>query len=245
MPDSATSALPASVDLRPEFAKWGLPCRAQGKRGTCSVFTVVGALELAVARQQHHGERFSVEFLNWGANRVVGHDKDGGFFSDLWKAFAAYGICSEEAMTYRNRFDPALAPTLEVLAEAKSRLALGLRHHWIKEWDVKTGLTEEQFLAIKHTLNQGWPVCAGLRWPKKPEWRDRVLQMCPADGVFDGHSVLLVGYRDESSQAGGGLFLFRNTGNGSRDGRMPYTYARTYMNDAVWIGFPPATNTGL
>ncbi len=122
----------------------------------------------------------------------------------------------------------------------KTRLALGLRHHWIKEWNVKTGLTQEQFLAIKRTLNQGWPVCAGLRWPKQPEWSDDVLQMCPAEAVYDGHSVLLVGYRDDPKQGGGGVFLFRNTGNGGRDGFMPYAYARTYMNDAVWIDSPPA-----
>jgi hypothetical protein len=56
-----------------------------------------------------------------------------------------------------------------VLTEAKTRLALGLRPHWIKEWNVKTGLTGAQFLAIKRTLDQGWPVCAGLRWPKHQE----------------------------------------------------------------------------
>jgi hypothetical protein len=229
------------VDLRPFFEEWGLAHRSQGKRGTCSVFTVAGALEFAAARQQRRGEHFSVEFLNWGANRIVGEDKDGGFFSDTWQAFAAYGICTEKVMPYRAEFDSALAPTPEVLAEAKTRLALGFRHHWIKEWDVKTGLTGEQFLAIKRTLNQSWPVCAGMRWPKRPEWSDEVLQMCPAEAVFDGHSVLLVGYRDDLNQAGGGVFLFRNTGNGSRDGCMPYTYARTYMNDAVWVDSDPPT----
>ena len=241
----AAPALPASVDLRPAFEKWRLAPRTQDKRGTCSVFTIAGALEFAAARQQHHGERFSVEFLNWGANRIAGEDKDGGFFSDLWRAFAAYGICSEKTMPYRADFDPALTPTPEVLAEAKTRLALGLRHHWIKEWNVKTGLTEEQFLAIKRTLSQGWPVCAGCRWPKRPEWSDDVLQMCPAEAVFDGHSVLLVGYRDDTCQAGGGSFTFRNTSNGGRDGVMPYTYARAYINDAVWIDFDPATKPGL
>ena len=146
-PASVGSAqlLPASVDLRPAFEKWGLARRTQGKRGTCSVFTIVGALEFAAANQQRHGERFSVEFLNWAASRIVGKDKDGGFFSDLWKAFASYGVCAEKTLPYRAEFDPALAPGPEALAEAKTRLALGLRHHWIKEWNVKTGLTDEQF----------------------------------------------------------------------------------------------------
>ena len=228
-----------AVDLRPEFEKWGLSRRTQGKRGTCSVFTMVGALEFAAARREGHGERFSVEFLNWGANKVVGEDKDGGFFSDLWRGFGGYGICAEKAMPYRNEFEPALAPTADALAQAKTRLGLGLRHHWIKEWDVKTGLTDDQILAIKRTLDQGWPVCAGLRWPRNPEWSGDVLQMCPAEAVYDGHSILLVGYCDDSNKPDVGVFLFRNTSNGGRDGSMPYTYARTYVNDALWIDFPP------
>ena len=241
---NAAQVLPASVDLRPAFDKWGLARRTQGKRNTCSVFTVAAALEFAAAIKQGHAERFSVEFLNWGANKVVGEDEDGAFFSDLWKAFAVYGICREQTLPYRAEFNPALAPASEALAEAKTRLALGLRHHWIKEWNVKTGLTDEHLLAIKRTLSQGWPVCGGFRWPKQPKWSDDVLQMCPADAVYDGHSILLVGYRDETNQSGGGVFLFRNTNNGGRDGFMPYTYAQAYMNDAVWIDsdapMPPA-----
>ena len=48
--------------------------------------------------------------------------------------------------------------------------------------------------AIKQTLATGWPVCGGFRWPKQDQWKNEVLQMSPAE-VFDGHSVLLVGYR--------------------------------------------------
>lgn len=232
---STAQTLPPSVDLRPTFDKWRLTPRTQGKRGTCSVFTVVGALEFATAKKQGHCEHFSVEFLNWAANRIAGENVDGGFFSDLWKAFAAYGVCAEKTMPYRAEFDPALAPSPEAIAEAKTRLTLGLRHHWIKEWNVKTGLTDEQFVAIKRTLQQGWPVCAGCRWPKQPKWSDGALQMCPADAVYDGHSVLLVGYRDDANQPGGGVFLFRNTNNGGHDGSMPYTYARAFVNDALWV----------
>jgi hypothetical protein len=236
---------PAAVDLRPVFEKWGLTRRSQGKRSTCSVFTMAGALEFAAASRQRHGERFSVEFLHWAANRVVGEDKDGGFFSDLWRAFAEYGICPEQVMPYRAGFDPAQAPTPDALAQAKTRLGLGFRHHWIKEWDVNTGLSDDQILAIKRTLDQGLPVCAGLRWPRKPQWCDDVLQMRPAEAVYDGHSVLLIGYRNDPRQAGDGIFLFRNSGEGGGDASMPYSYARAYMNDAVWIDCPPASKLGL
>lgn len=239
-----TNDLPASVDLRPAFSKWGLTARAQGSRGTCSVFTLTGALEFAAANERQHGERFSVEFLNWGANRIVHEDVDGGFFSDLWSAFAQYGICPEQTFPYRDQFEPALAPAPEAQAEAKAKLALHLRQHWIKEWNVKTGLTEDQLQSIKRTLQQGWPVCGGFRWPKHPQWTNDVLQLCPAEAVFDGHSVLLVGYREDAGQPGGGVLLFRNSNNAAHDGYMPYDYARAYMNDAIWIDAePPAPPT--
>jgi hypothetical protein len=123
------------------------------------------------------------------------------------------------------------------MASAKTWSNLGLQLHWIKAWDVETGLTEDQWLAIKQTLRQGWPVCGGFRWPKQEQWQEDVLQMCPTNAVRDGHSVLLVGYRDEPAQLGGGVFVFRNTSRDGRDGAMPYGYARTYMNDAVWVDY--------
>lgn len=232
---SAAQTLPSAADLRLVFDKWGLTARQQGGRPTCSAFTIAAALEFAVAQKQQGCERLSVEFLNWASNQILGQTNDGGMFSNLLKGYETHGICLEQEMPYRAQFDPSQPPVAEVIATAKSRLGLGLRPHWIKEWDVHTGLTDEQFLALKRTLSRGWPVCVGFRWPKQQAWENDVLQMCPPDAVFDGHSVLLVGYRDDPKQAGGGVFIIRNSGRG-RDDCMPYVYARAYMNDAVWIG---------
>jgi alpha-galactosidase len=92
--------------------------------------------------------------------------------------------------------------------------------------------------AVKQALCREWPVCGGFRWPKNPvKWKDDILETPPSDGVIDGHSVLLVGYRDDPEQPGGGVFLFRNTNNGGREGWMTYEYACTYMNDALWIDY--------
>ena len=236
--EAGTWQIAGSVDLRPAFDRFGLAPRRQGARPTCSVFTVAGALEFALARQQGHSPRLSVEFLNWAACRARGETNDGGFFSDLWKGFAAYGICSEAQMPYEAKFDAAREPGAGALADAKARLSAGLRLHWIKEWDVNTGLTPDQFAAIKRTLAAGWPVCGGLRWPKQEQWTNHVLCMCPANDVRDGHSVLLVGYRDDPAQPGGGVLVFRNTGRDGQDGAMPYAYARQYLNDAVWVDYP-------
>ncbi len=61
---------------------------------------------------------------------------------------------------------------------------------------------------------------------------------------MDGHSVLLVGYRDDKTQPGGGVFLIRNSAGPSRDGMMTYEYVRAYLNDAAWIDFRGAGKGG-
>ncbi len=61
---------------------------------------------------------------------------------------------------------------------------------------------------------------------------------------MDGHSVLLVGFRNDGTQPGGGVFLIRNSAGPSRDGMMTYDYVRAYLNDAAWIDFPGATKGG-
>ena len=117
-------------------------------------------------------------------------------------------------------------PSAGALADAKTRLALGLRLHWIKQWNVNTGLTDPEFDSVKRTLAQGWPVCGGFRWPKQEQWTEDVLQMCPSNAVRDGHSVSWLGYRDDAAQPGGGVFFFQNTSRDGVDGFMPYAYAR-------------------
>ncbi|MGH7968575.1 MAG: DUF2961 domain-containing protein [Limisphaerales bacterium] len=229
--------MPPSADLRQVLKEFGLGPSRQGARNTCSVFTLTGALELAIAKRQGHTPRLSVEFMNWAANRVCGEDEDGGFFSDIWNGYTKYGVCAVVEFPYSAQFDALNAPPPEAHADAKKRLGLGLRPNWIKAWNVNTGLTAAEFLAIKRTLSQGWPVCGGLRWPKREQWSAGVLQMCGPDAVRDGHSVLVVGYRDDPGQPGGGVFIFRNTAGSGADGFMPYEYARAYMNDAIWIDF--------
>jgi hypothetical protein len=250
MADMRLMSPPKSIDLRPRLHQWGLDARRQGDRPTCSVFTVVGALEYAIASRQQRGTRLSVEFLNWAAHRAASREADGGFFSELWEGYAAYGICPEEALPYRDRYDAELQPEACALDAAGTMQTLGLRLHWIKEWDPETGLTEAQLDAIKRTLARGWPVCGGFRWPKQARWAGTrrgaagsrggtsgcdVLQVCPPGEVYDGHSVLLVGYEDDERQPGGGVFLIRNSSGDGRDGCLPYTYVQAYMNDAAWV----------
>jgi hypothetical protein len=234
--DAAAGAVrPSTIDLRPGFAELGLAARVQGKRGTCSVFAVTQAMEFAFGKLGNKVERLSPEFLNWASNKATNDADDGSFFSDLWKGYEAYGISLESALPYREAFDPKLEPAPETRKDAESRRGAGLRLHWIKEWDPKRGLSDEELGRVLDTLAQGWPVCGGFLWPKKAVWAGGVLGMCPRDQVFDGHSLLLVGYRDDPKQPGGGVLLIRNSGGDDRDGFVTYEYAKAYMNDAIWI----------
>ncbi|HET6383970.1 MAG TPA: C1 family peptidase [Armatimonadota bacterium] len=238
-PPDPVHAPAGSHDLTPIFENAGLKVRRQGARGTCSVFAVVGALEYAVARKTGVADPLSVEFLNWAAHKAVNRTSDGGFFSDLWKGFEAYGICPEYDCPYAATFDVDLHPSDEAIKAAAAERKLGLQIHWIKDWDVHSGLTSAQLDAIKQTISSGWPVCGGFRWPKQPRWDGSLLRMCGAGDVFDGHSVLLVGWHDDPAQPGGGSFRIRNSGGGSGpDGSMSYEYVSAYMNDACWIDSP-------
>jgi hypothetical protein len=187
--------------------------------------------------KQRRDCRLSVEFLNWASNETIGDEHDGGFFSDLWKGFQAYGICDEGEMPYASKFDPDLRPSDAALAQARQRREERLRLHLIKPWDPNRGLTDEQFAAVKQTLRRQRPVCGGFLWPKQPQWKNGLLQMASSENVRDGHSVLLVGFRDDPSQPGDGVFLMQNTSKGPRLGELSYEYVRTYMNDAAWIGY--------
>lgn len=225
----------ADVDLRPEFEKLHLSPRSQGARPTCSVFAVTQALEFAIAKPQTATARLSPEFLIWAANQVRPEKRDGGFFFELWDGFAKHGIATESAMPYQNTFLPDAAPDKNAAPEAAKTLALGLQPHWIKKWNVHTGLTDAEFQTLLTTLTSGSPVCGGFRWPKTNAWQNGIVRICRPDEVFDGHSLLLTGFLTAPTHPGGGLLLIRDSGT-AQDRQMPFAYAKQFMNDAVWFG---------
>lgn len=215
------AVLPPRVDLQPEFARWNLRQKKQGARNTCSVFTVVAAMEFAVARKLDRGVPLSEEYLNWACNQIIGNKtRDRGqFFSDLLKGYERHGICLEEEMPYRPVFDPDYAPAASAIESAKALREHGLRVNWIKPWAKKAGLDDSHVEQVKQTLREGWPVCAGSY-----------------------HSLLIVGYRDDERKPGGGEFLLRDSGGGN-ERRMSYETAKTRLSDLLWFDFDPGDRT--
>lgn len=223
------------VDLRPMFAKWGLPLKSQGQRPTCSVFAMTAALEYAISERQEAGTILSEEYLNWAANELREERRDGGFFSELWAGFQKHGICEDNLAPYEETFDPDWEPSKEARKQAHAYRDDGYELTWIKPWDVTTGLNEDELEAVFQAIRDGLPVCAGLRWPKTPTWDNGTLQMCGSDEVYDGHSVLLVGFVFGREEDPPDVLIIKDSGNGGRYAYLPVEYVQAYTNDAAVI----------
>lgn len=201
---------PAGSDLRPQFAAFGLPPRAQGHRPTCSIFTTVAAIEFAAARATGTGERFSVDYLNWAGNVATGRADDGDFFHTALDGWERFGICADTLLPYGAAFDPAAVPPPDALVDGgRHRALLGqrLRVRWLKPNDGVKGLTDAQFADVIDSLVAGWPVAAG-----------------------SGHSRLLVGY----DASGDGRFLTLDSGSGRFD-EVSAAYVRGELYDVFVV----------
>ncbi len=230
--------MPASVDLGPVFQQRGLAPRAQGSRNTCSLFAITALADFEYQQTaQESRPRLSEEFLIWAANEATGRVGDQAMFYEAIQGLNALGICPDESFAYSREPDPKQIPSEKNLADARE-LSHRWRVEWLKRWDVREPLTPEELLSIKRALADGHPVACGLRWPKSQRGPD-LLEVPPADGVYDGHSIVFTGYADDASQPGGGAFLFRNSygPRWGKDGygRISFGYATAYANDALFL----------
>lgn len=214
-PSTAPAAPPTSVDLRDALVAMGLPPRAQGPRGTCSIFTTCEAIEFALAKHRGKAQRLSPEYLNWAASQVLGRPSDGNFFHNALAGFEQHGICGESAMPYAPQYDAARAPSTDAAKEAaqiKDEAKASLVVRWIVPWKPnRFGVDDAQFAEIKSTLARGYPVAAG-----------------------SGHSRLLVGYRDDATKPGGGVFLTEDSALARFD-EVTYEFVRKEVADVFWI----------
>ncbi|MGC4045120.1 MAG: C1 family peptidase [Armatimonas sp.] len=223
------------VDLRPAIDTMVMPLRAQGSRGTCSVFTITFCIEFTLRQRRLVSEPLSVEYLNWVKNQNHPAPQDGDFFDRIAEGYERFGMLSEAALPYAQSYSPEMPISPELVAQAEGFPRMNGR--FIKPWSVTEIVTEEQIAAIKDHLQNGLPVAAGLRWPVKGRGLDTVISghmamnWIPAEDVFDGHSIALVGYSEAA-----GLWVFANwAGPDWGDhgfGYMTDAYLRAYLNDA-------------
>jgi hypothetical protein len=232
------------VDLRPDIAALGLTIRPiQGARGTCSIFAVTFALEYMYAK--NYGMKspdFSEEYLNYASNLAIGAKDDGGFFDQIDAGYQKYGMVKESLVPYQSVFDSNLSVSQATL-NTGAAIAPRLKPHFIKIWDVTTGLQPSQLLSILFQLKQGRPVAAGLRWPKDGKLVFEnilgvpIMKTPSSSDVVDGHSIAFVGFKASKNFPGEGYLIFRNswgTGFGEDGyGYMSFDYAMKYTNDLV------------
>ncbi len=231
-------ALTPAVDLAPRFQELGLAPGHQGGRDTCSLFAVAAAANYEWARAQPDAaEPWSADFLVWAARETCSKDREQAMFYEAVAGLNAFGLCPERLMPYARAAASQTRPSEEAIRAAEP-FRNRWRVHWIRRWDVSSQVSPSQFNAIRQALAEGHPVACGLRWPVGDRLRALIDPPAPRD-VRDGHCVLLVGYRDDTSTPGGGVLRFRNSygpkWNGSGHGEMSYAYLRAYANDALWL----------
>ena len=149
-----------------------------------------------------------------------------------------HGICTSRLMPYAHSGAPRRKPSNGALVDARAR-SERWKIHWIKRWDVKTGLSAGELAEIMHALAHGHPVACGLRWPNNLDGHE-ILRVPPAQQVEDGHSIAFAGYQDDARKPGGAVLFFRNSFGpqwGNRGyGVMSYAYAAAYGNDDLAAG---------
>jgi hypothetical protein len=234
----ATQGGPPSTNLGIKFQKFGLTPLQQGARDDCSLFAITALAEFELAKSEPKSvQRLSEEFLIWAAHAGSTTAGDQAMFYQAVHGLNAYGICTSTLMPYLGAGNRKHGPSDEAQADARSR-SERWKVHWIKRWDVETGINARELMEIKQTLALGHPVACGLRWPKKLDGAE-LLDVLPTQKVRDGHSIAFTGYQDDASKPGGGVLFFRNSfgpkwGNEGY-GKMCYGYAAAYGNDAVWL----------
>lgn len=210
----AQESLPGQMDLRPNFEKWQLPVKLQGKRPTCSVFAAVGCLDYALARKLGHAQPLSEEFANWAASQLIGRPKqDGHFFFEVVDAFEKYGCCLAEELPYSAKFDARQKPTEELMQSATKLKREGLTLHWLRKLDAPRGLQDADIAAMKAVLARGWPLAVGSY-----------------------HSIMLTGYQDDASLPGGGKFYVRDSEGNEKE--ITYQAAKERLHDMLWAEAP-------
>jgi hypothetical protein len=158
---TALGGPPSTVDLGPDFQKFGLT-PLQGARADCSLFAITALVELEVAKSAPDGvKRLSEEFLIWAAHTASATKADDqAMFYEATHGLNAYGICTSKLMPYANARDPKRKPSNDALVDARSRSECS-KIHLIKRWDVKTGLGAGELAEIKRALSLGHLVACG------------------------------------------------------------------------------------
>jgi C1A family cysteine protease len=225
-PAPVLRALPASVDLRPQFKTKPYD---QGQLGSCTGNAIAGAIQFERQKQNLHPDFIPSRLFIYYNERViegtVGTDA-GAQIRDGIKSVVHQGACTEKTWPYTiTKF--ARKPPAKAYAEAaKSKVASYSR--------LVPTLSQ-----LKGCLASGYPFVFGFTVYESFEGdavarTGEVPMPAPSEAAVGGHAVLAMGYDDAV-----GRFLVRNSW-GTEWGKaghftMPYAYLTdSNLSDDFW-----------
>lgn len=229
------------VDMRDIFRKFDTASKHQGRRPSCSIFSVVSALEYEFFRMSGNEDRLSEEFLIWATMTEVGGlgkvknatEGDAGFaIQSVLRALMQHGVALSEEMP--NRYGVSIhdvkVPEPIVLESARSRRSV---------ISVQTILGEEGTLKVNEVvkaLNRMRPVVVGMMFPPPVTLNDSFVLDGQQYAIDYAHAVTLVGYSNETGNLEDTRFIFKNSWGlewGVRGyGIVSYPYLVKHMMDA-------------
>lgn len=236
----------ANQSLQADYIRLNLSVKNQGRRPSCSIYAIVGALEFQNAQLNGTLEKLSEEYLLWATRHSLGRtvessllprDANGEPLRDLGytlpsviTALQTYGIPTQDEMPSQLGVasESIERPPPELIGRARSRRLVFIAA-------LPGATAEARTVALVHALNAGFPVPAGLRWPHENSIQAGILgAQRPLSGV--GHAVTFVGYHCETGRAEDAWFVFKNSygprwGQGGY-GRASWRYLSQNLLDA-------------
>jgi hypothetical protein len=212
-----------NIDLRADFQSLNLGAKSQGRRPSCAIHAVVGALEYGNSRVVGRVERYSEDYLIWATRRVTGRidiqdmntqdsaiftaffDQVGFKLGEVLTALRNYGIPTAEEMpnTIDSRMSQIPEPSPDVIQAAKEK-----RRVHVQELP---GPSRHVLVDnIIHVLNESVPVVVGFAWPST---RDSTKSSIGGQDPVSPHrhAVTIVGYITDNGERDGVRFFFRNS----------------------------------
>ena len=233
-PAQDPTKLPNDFSLKSRFDEFGLAARQQGARDTCIFFATTGVADFEYAKSAGKGRKpFAEDYLVWAAREAC--KETSADFNRAVKGLEQLGLCDEALMPYGEKDDAERVPSDAARTAAKQHA-----HRWQVHTVPPSDLKDPRYLNIKGILVSGHPLAAAFSWPKKAEG-PALLKVVPASELGIVHAVVIVGYTDDASKPGGGVFHIRNSW-GARwgtdgYGAISYAYARAYLRDAFWLHY--------
>ena len=245
------------IDMRSVFRNFDTVTKDQGRRPSCSVFSVVCALEYEFFRISETDERLSEEFLIWATMTEVGGlgkvknaaEGDAGFaIQSVLRALMKYGVAS--AVERPNRYGVSIhdveRPEPFVLESARTRRSV---------ISVQTILGEDGELKVNtvmKALNRLRPVVVGMMFPPPVTLRSSFVLDSQRHHIEYSHAVTLVGYSNETGALEDTRFIFKNSWGlewGNRGyGIVSYHYLVNYLRDAFVlevVGMEPSKTNDI